>query len=914
MKMNLDPDMSVLISSVEKYKEGVKAGKKIKVFLGENIDFPTGGGDAYKVVDVLPSVAEAEKGMFYIVGDTLNYILDGEWKTISGGDLPSGETEYFGTITYYSKWEGAYTSEWSDNCTVKSIDFDKFQAFLDEYGSMGGSTNFDYYDGRWSFWGGMGRVEISQDEMLEKTGIDVELTGGDDWAMFDVRYTLDIDLNSEVLTATIENESGFYALANARGETNVTGKLNTSGLTIPFAAIKTYDNVPADWQRQWLCIPNSFLSQCKNLETAHLYGQVLTIGNSVLSSNPKLTEVHLPTVQVMAGQSLCAYNPLLTNSPFNAYHKDVILGDSYLANTGIVSASFPSLRHIPSSFCANCHNLTNVSLSGSTIETISNNVFGGCEKITGNIDMNRNGFPNLVSVKDIFSSTGISSFGIDAPKLESFGGVSYCPNLTSINISSQNFKTFETFGQGNKNLESVSLNIPEEGVTVPYHFLQDSNGNVRVGGPVIKIGIHQNANVTKTCKVFRQTNCTVEILNSGYEEIVGCGSKVANTYYCQTDTFFDFETFEQYGVRVTVIDEEAPFSFVALADETIDSQPGDEITMYCSLDDWDIIGNATPGAWWAMWNRPNPGQIFSVEVCSRSISEWDKVLPESFLANWRHRLDSLDIGKYEFATKAKNYAYGSSPYLRCYTNYLTEVGDLFGYCSGITYTNAYLEKVGDKFLSFATQPISTPSEVRIARDSFIFGSELQAVNTMFEIERVGMNFLGFVCWTPSTATKTFKFPNLTTAGNLFDNFCPKEGFNLVLPNLTKVGYALAEKSTCREITFGDNISWVVGGIAKNANGLTKVKMGKCMYEPYGGPDALATLDPESPMYKNGVVLVGEGVEEFMKANPNSDTSPYRKLINGNSTSVIPKFTMTSTDPGEGQPLAENEYIAVYEEN
>lgn len=49
-----------------------------------------------------------------------------------------------------------------------------------------------------------------------------------------------------------------------------------------------------------------------------------------------------------------------------------------------------------------------------------------------------------------------------------------------------------------------------------------------------------------------------------------------------------------------------------------------------------------------------------------------------------------------------------------------------------------------------------------------------------------------------------------------------------------------------------------------------------------GGRTLATTNGGAAMYTTGITLVGDYVSDWMTVLPNSDTSPYRKLINGNS--------------------------------
>ena len=80
MRVENQPDMSVLVSSIQGYKKG-KMTRKVSVFLDKGIDIST---EAFEEVTTLPPVAEAKTGEFYILPDgSVNYISGGTWKTIA---------------------------------------------------------------------------------------------------------------------------------------------------------------------------------------------------------------------------------------------------------------------------------------------------------------------------------------------------------------------------------------------------------------------------------------------------------------------------------------------------------------------------------------------------------------------------------------------------------------------------------------------------------------------------------------------------------------------------------------------------------------------------------------------------------------------------------------------------------------
>ena len=90
MKVKTQPEMSILVSSIQNRKKGYM-DKKVSVFLDKNVKIDL-DSDAFVVVNTLPDIKDAKTNIFYILPDnTLNYVSNNEWKSISGGG--GGETE-----------------------------------------------------------------------------------------------------------------------------------------------------------------------------------------------------------------------------------------------------------------------------------------------------------------------------------------------------------------------------------------------------------------------------------------------------------------------------------------------------------------------------------------------------------------------------------------------------------------------------------------------------------------------------------------------------------------------------------------------------------------------------------------------------------------------------------------------------
>lgn len=198
---------------------------------------------------------------------------------------------------------------------------------------------------------------------------------------------------------------------------------------------------------------------------------------------------------------------------------------------------------------------------------------------------------------------------------------------------------------------------------------------------------------------------------------------------------------------------------------------------------------------------------------------------------------------------------------------LTSIGE--GCFSGtISYTGTLtlpsgLQSIGRSFMynSYINTPITIPAGATVGR-YFLRGCPL--FNSMVTIPEgftdIPVDFL-YGC---QSFNQPIAFPStLSTIGLRFMAGCSSFNQNITLPpNLTSLGAQFLRNANamCSTINLGNLPATVV-----TQNNTT-----------------LSTTDSTAPMYTTGITLVGAYVADWMTALPNSDTSPYRKLINGNS--------------------------------
>lgn len=127
-------------------------------------------------------------------------------------------------------------------------------------------------------------------------------------------------------------------------------------------------------------------------------------------------------------------------------------------------------------------------------------------------------------------------------------------------------------------------------------------------------------------------------------------------------------------------------------------------------------------------------------------------------------------------------------------------------------------------------------------------------------------------------------PNVTTVGNNFLDGATAFNQELELPRLTRIGDYFMRGATSFQhpFTIPDTVTSVGTYFMYNCNNFTgPLNVGKASGGT-GGNQYLATQTATAPMYTEGVTLVGENAEAWMMMLPNRDSSPYRKLINGNA--------------------------------
>ena len=293
-----------------------------------------------------------------------------------GDKIKSGSSAqgYWGDLTYYSEWAVEWSAESADECIVNSIDGDKLDAFIAEYGREweNDRANFDYEDGNWQFWGEEGRIEIPAAEMLSRTGIDVAVNDGSSWAYMELQKGITVDTESETTTKTLKTKAEFYGLTEKQNDQFNVGEL------IPASAVKAFsfsqDNL------DFTSIPSNFLSSCSNLETINFsipHSQVLQIGNSFGSSNSKLASVAIPSSVKQIGDSFLAWCGSLAS--LNGTSNLTEIGDSFLSGctTFNSSLSLSNVTKVGHSFLSGC-TAFNSTVSLGRAEEVGNDFMMNC--------------------------------------------------------------------------------------------------------------------------------------------------------------------------------------------------------------------------------------------------------------------------------------------------------------------------------------------------------------------------------------------------------------------------------------------------------------------------------------------------------------------------------------------------------
>lgn len=129
------------------------------------------------------------------------------------------------TISYYKNYSLVYTAGWGMECTVQSVDSVKAGAFIKENGI--GYPQFRYEETpegyAWAVDTNSGTLYIPQDEMEERTGINVTLDyPGVTWAEFDLQESYEID-KSEQTTAYSIPFTDWQSLVNYSGQNALLG-------------------------------------------------------------------------------------------------------------------------------------------------------------------------------------------------------------------------------------------------------------------------------------------------------------------------------------------------------------------------------------------------------------------------------------------------------------------------------------------------------------------------------------------------------------------------------------------------------------------------------------------------------------------------------------------------------------------
>ena len=336
---------------------------------------------------------------------------------------------YWGDLTYYSEWIIGWSTESANECTINSVDGNKLDAFVAEYGREGESNqvDFDYESGNWQFWGEEERIEIPTAEMLSRTGIDVAVNEGADWAYMNLRKKVTVNTESETVTKTLKTKAEFYSLCS----TGIPGYFATiDGQQIPNQAFKNFlvNSTPKNPDLTY--IPHFFLDSSENLESVNIYQTILSVGNNFCSACTKLVSLSI-SGNITVGNQFChscssltsasnvrctkvgngffaytgvtylgdtsiieevgsgffSHTPQLqaTNISFPVLTKmgDQFLADSGVGNNGSLTFNFPILGNIPDFFLADCTNFVLLTLNAPLLKSIGAYFCSGCSALQG---------------------------------------------------------------------------------------------------------------------------------------------------------------------------------------------------------------------------------------------------------------------------------------------------------------------------------------------------------------------------------------------------------------------------------------------------------------------------------------------------------------------------------------------------
>lgn len=347
------------------------------------------------------------------------------WKEVGSG---SGEEGYWGDLTYYSEWAVEWSAEYSSECTINSIDADKLDAFIAEYGREWDRDriDFDYEEGNWQFWGEEGRIEIPVDEMLSRTGIDVTVNEGSSWANMSLRRGVAVNTESETITKTLKTKAEFYSLCST-GNSEYSATID--GQEIPNQAFKTFNVQTTPKNTDLTNIPDYFLYTSRNLENVWVGPGITNIGHSCCAYCSKVQQVSINGFQESIGDNFCSACYAMNSVNVNARR----VGNYFCSETAITwLPTTERLERAGINYCSNC-SLRQYSFSFPSLTNTGDGFLFAC-KFLANANNITFSFPQLQVIgtgflRECSNLGGVTTF--NAPLLKRVQN-SFCAGCTSL--------------------------------------------------------------------------------------------------------------------------------------------------------------------------------------------------------------------------------------------------------------------------------------------------------------------------------------------------------------------------------------------------------------------------------------------------------------------------------------------------
>lgn len=205
------------------------------------------------------------------------------------------------------------------------------------------------------------------------------------------------------------------------------------------------------------------------------------------------------------------------------------------------------------------------------------------------------------------------------------------------------------------------------------------------------------------------------------------------------------------------------------------------------------------------------------------------------------------------------------------------IGKVFGFYFGNQFNLTGLPANTLRRFRKLNQPIAIPEMVTSLGSYFMehcydLNAEVVLPNTLSSLPQ---SFMGDC----HKFDKPIDFKNITTFGRSVISNCYNFNQPLDLSKITKFGHTFAHNWHRYEHTleFHEGTTSIETGPFIYNCFLIKHVIANCAATP-SGANALSTTDPNAPCYVDGIMISGKYAQEWIDALPNSDVSPYRKLI------------------------------------